>query len=240
MDMPEPADIELFMRDVREGFGDRKMDAMSTDFWADKLAPTQPEYANAGEQYRAMNHGTSLPEDWVAAYNRQGIAPAGYETVQQRGLEDYANKPKASLALPTAGEADQSYVMRFDAQIRPNLAELPADVVEAATVAYNEARERLDNGTAYVDTRTSGDGVGIFGESPASRSLQGAVSYRDLAANASQSAHDVMAAARRAEQAQRTASAVLPRSGYQPVAGEAAHTIRQTTRQYAGNQGLFR
>jgi len=248
MDLPEPAEYAAFMADVREGFGDRKRELMTDTWWASRLAEPEPEYNNLGEMYRASNRDRGLPamsEAWVSAHgagngpiHRDGL----YDSAPPKSIldGDYQRQPVQSPALPTAGESDPAYTRRFDATIRPNVDELSPELFEAATAAYNSARERLDNGTAREDTRRTGDGIGLLGEAPTVRGMQGAVSYRDLAANAAQSAHAVMAAARQAEEAQRITSATVSRSGYVPLAGEAAHTVTQTARKYVGNGGLFR
>jgi hypothetical protein len=218
----------------------------NTEFWAKRVQPIQPEYADLGEMYRASNRDRGLPamsEAWVAA-NGGGNGPIHrpglYDNTPPKQLGDYASTPKTSLALPKDGESDLAFTHRFDAMVRANLADLPADIVEAATVAYNAAVERLQNGTAHGDSRKSGDGIGITGERQTVRGLEGGVSYRDLQGTRAETMLARQQETRDAESERLAWLRSASRDGYQPLAGEAAATVRQTSRQYAGSQGMFR
>ena len=121
------------------------------------------------------------------------------------------------------------------------MTELPAELVAELAVAYNAARERIDNGTAREDTRKSGEGVGLLGDATSPRAgMQGAVSYRDIEGSRAETLMARQQQNRDAEAERLTWLRGASRSGYEQLAGEAGATTRQTNRQYAGNGGLFR
>ena len=166
---------------------------MSDDFWSRAVLPAPPvtEYADAGQQYRAMNYGTSLPEDWVAAHNGQGQQPQNRPEYAEgyTGLEGYTSRGTQSKHLPKPGEKCYAYKVRVETQVRWDaLPQVERDVVMAA---YQTALERLaanpgDNDPLLADTATAdGTGIGIYGKDVVkehqSRAAATAASYRDNA-----------------------------------------------------------
>ena len=248
-----PAEIAAFM-DVHFGLGDERalenQQVESASWWVGKVQPETPVLPPAdGVAYRDSNRQRGLPgalsEAWVAANNGQSRGPIHaniYDSAPPKSLlnGDYLRQPVVSLAMPKHGESDLAYTRRFDAQIRPNLKDLAPEVVEAATAAYNDARERIENGTARQDARKSGDGIGLTGEADPVQGMPGAVSYRELQGSRAETMMTRQQENRDAEAERLTWLRGASRSGYEPLAGEDAATVRQTSRRYGGNGGLFR